>query len=62
MSTDFIKKALHWRSDAFQMYLRNVGALASQRNEAINAWDPDGPGTVAVARVDGGTAVTPSTP
>lgn len=55
MSTDFIKKALRWRSDAFQMYLRNVGALAAQRNEAINAWDPDGPGTAAVARADGST-------
>jgi hypothetical protein len=32
------------------MYLRNVGALAAQRNDAINAWDPDGPGTTAVAQ------------
>lgn len=54
MTTDFIKKALRWRSDAFQMYLRNVGALAAQRNKAINDWDPDGPGTHAVARVEVG--------
>lgn len=41
-STDFIKAALRWKSDAFQMYLRNVVALAEQRNTAINATDPDG--------------------
>ena len=48
-SADFIKKALRWKSDTFQMYLRNVGALAQQRNDAINAWDPDGSGTDATA-------------
>jgi len=50
-SIPFIKKALRWKSDTFERYFRNVGALADQRNDAINAHDPDGAGTNEVAHV-----------
>lgn len=41
-STNFIKAALRWESNAFQMYLWNVIALTEQHSAAISACDPDG--------------------
>ena len=38
-SPDFIKARLRWRSDAYQMYLRNTPKLAFLHNQAVNASD-----------------------
>ena len=41
-TTEQIQHALRWRSNAFKMYLRDVIALAEQRNIAVTAFCPDG--------------------
>lgn len=43
----FIQNAFCWKSDAFMKYLCNVTVLTIQRNDAITAFDPDGPGHAA---------------
>lgn len=37
-SPDYIKQRLRWRSDAYQVYLRNLPILAEQHSELMNAF------------------------